>query len=285
MLGNDSNNGNTQIHASNETAEFVKPGRLVRSKKSGDIKPRPATRPVSTTDKQSMAYVTIGNIETETSYLEEDWSLFVLKEFLDNAFDWLNDYYPAAKSLEDKDFRRIGVQIWITQDCNDRFIHISIRNSNPKNFPAFENLSNMFDFYSWHSTKRNQHRMTTGSLGDALKRCLGMGYATWTSDYNPDESLEEKQWNQPAIIRCNGKESKVFIKVDNSSQRIWAEIEQEIKPSTPMDLGNDTEVEITLPLPRSENDNDYWVNRLKDYFKMYKIGKSSIIFTLEVTGR
>ena len=50
--------------------------------------------------------------------------------------------------------------------------------------------------------KRNQHRMTTGSLGDALKRCLGMGYASWTSDYNPDETFEEKQWDEPVIIRC-----------------------------------------------------------------------------------
>ena len=40
-----------------------------------------------------MAYVTVKNIESETSYLERDWSLFVLKELEDNAFDWLNDYF------------------------------------------------------------------------------------------------------------------------------------------------------------------------------------------------
>jgi hypothetical protein len=282
MSSNNCYNGNARIRELNETTELAKPRDQLRSKKSDGMGPRPPTRPISTTDKQSMAYVTTRNIETETSYLEKDWPLFVLKELLDNAFDWLNDYYPA-KSLEDKNFRRIGVKIEISENGNDRFVHISVRNSNPKNIPAFENLSKMFDFYSWHSTKRNQHRMTTGSLGDALKRCLGMGYAIWTYDYNPDETLEEKQWDQPAIIRRNGKETKIFIKVDNCLQRIWAEIEQEGKPDK--DMGNDTEVEITLPLPRSGEDNDYWIGRLKQYFDIYKIGKSRTIFTLEVTGR
>ena len=36
--------------------------------------------------------------------------------------------------------------------------------------------------------------MTGGQLGDFLKRGLGMGYASWTAGYNPDEddSFEEK---------------------------------------------------------------------------------------------
>jgi len=110
-----------------------------------------------------------------------------------------------------------------------------------------------------------------------------MGYAIWTYDYNPDETLEEKQWDRPAIIRRNGKETKIFIKVDNCLQRIWAEIEQKGKPDK--DMGNDTEVEITLPLPRSGEDYDYWIGRLKQYFNIYTIGKSRTIFTLEVKDR
>lgn len=112
-------------------------------------KPNPKmTKVVSTTESQSMAYFTIRNIESETSIREMDWSLFILKELQDNAFDWLNDNYPAI-SPEDKKNREIGVRIWITrgeehQGINDRFIHIAVRDSNVNNVPAFRNLPQDF---------------------------------------------------------------------------------------------------------------------------------------------
>ena len=91
-----------------------------------------------------------------------------------------------------------------------RFVHVAVRNSNVDNIPVFEDLDRIFDFNVWHSTKRNQHRMTCGSLGDALKRSLGMGYASWTKDYNASETFEDKQWEQPVIVRCNGKEFRAY---------------------------------------------------------------------------
>jgi len=234
-------------------------------------------KPVSTTDKQSMAYVIVRNIESETSYLEKDWSLFILKELLDNACDWLNDYYPA----KDKEIRRIAVRIWITKAEDSKFVHIAVRNTNVDNIPVFGDLSKSFDFYAWHSTKRTQHRMTSGSLGDALKRCLGMGYASWTGDYNPDEAFEEKEWLKPAIFRRNGTESRVFINVDNAIQYIWAEIQPPAKPTR--DIGNDTEVEVTLPLPKSMDDDEYWwIERLREYYNLYKIAKSRTNFSLTI---
>jgi hypothetical protein len=241
--------------------------------------------PVSTTDKQSMAYVTVKNIESETSYLERDWPLFVLKELEDNAYDWLNDYYPA-KNPKEKENRKMAVRIWITTDeavNGNRFVHLAVRNSNVDNIPTFEDLKKTFDVNSWHSTKRNQHRMTCGSLGDALKRCLGMGYASWTSKNDPDETFEEKQWNEPVIVRCNGREYKAFIRVDNSKQKIWTELQQEEKLSR--DIGNDTEVEVTLPLPTTKipdtfcTPEEHWVTKLARYYDMYKIGKSRTDFS------
>ena len=178
-----------------------------------------------------------------------------------------------------KIIREISIRIWITREegVNNRFVHIAVRHSNVSNIPAFEDLSQIFDFYAWHSTKRNQHRMTTGGLGDALKRCLGMGYASWTSDYNPDETFEEKQWNKPVIIRCNGKEHRVFIRLDTSRQEIWTDIEKE-KPAK--DVGNDTEVEVTLPIRKSMGDDVECISRLCRYYNIYKIGKSRTLFSL-----
>ena len=73
-------------------------------------------KPVSTTEKQSMAYVTVKNIENETSHLEADWTLFVLKELIDNAWDWINDEYPAVA----KAVRKIGVRIWLTHEGEEK---------------------------------------------------------------------------------------------------------------------------------------------------------------------
>ena len=217
-----------------------------------------------------MAYVTVKNIENETSHLERDWTLFILKELTDNAWDWLNDYYPAI-NRETKSVRKIGVRIWITNEVeNTRFVHVAVRNSNIRNIPAFKDLDKTFDFNVWHSTKRNQHRMTCGSLGDALKRSLGMGYASWTNDYNAYESFEDKQWERPVIVRCNGKEFRVYIIVDTAKQERWTEVREEKEPSR--DIATDTEVEITLPIVKSLDDT---LGRLLDYYKKAKIGKST----------
>ena len=87
--------------------------------------------------------------------------------------------------------------------------------------PVFENIEQIFDYNMWFSTKRNQHRISCGSLGDFLKRVLGMGYASLTSGNSSGGTLyfEEKQWEEPIVLRFNGKEVKVFLKVDSDT---WA---------------------------------------------------------------
>jgi hypothetical protein len=145
-------------------------------------------KPVATINKQSMGYFIVKHIESATSYLKREWAIFALKELLDNAYDWLNDHYPAIKP-KDKDKRGIVTRIWVTENGNasgtvNKFIHIAVRNSNVDNFPAFRNLKETLDYDIWYSTKRGQHRMTTGGLGDALKRILGMGYAAWSEAEN-----------------------------------------------------------------------------------------------------
>ena len=97
---------------------------------------------------------------------------------MDNAFDSLNDYYPN----ESKELRNIAVCIKIESGTQTRdILRMSVRNSNVRDVPVFENIEEIFDYNMWGSTKRNQHRMSRGSLGDFLKRVLGMGYASLTA--------------------------------------------------------------------------------------------------------
>jgi hypothetical protein len=238
--------------------------------------------PVSTSTKQSTAYLTVKGIESETSYQEPDWPVFAMKELMDNGYDFLNDYYPN----ETKEARKIVVRVKIDPPPN-AFLRMAVRNSNVNNIAVFENLEQVFDYDRWYSSKRNQHRMTCGSLGDFLKRILGMGYASWTSNSssndNPsaeEDSFIDKQWEQPVILRFNGQESKVFIIVDIDNHTIFSDI----KRPTESDAPDFTEVEITLPLSTQWNKQHeaLLLDRLEKYYKIYKLAKSKTDFSFVV---
>jgi hypothetical protein len=197
-----------------------------------------------------------------------------MKELMDNGYDFLNDYYPN----ETKEARKIVVRVKIDPPPN-AFLRMAVRNSNVNNIAVFENLEQVFDYDRWYSSKRNQHRMTCGSLGDFLKRILGMGYASWTSNSssndNPsaeEDSFIDKQWEQPVILRFNGQESKVFIIVDIDNHTIFSDI----KRPTESDAPDFTEVEITLPLSTQWNKQHeaLLLDRLEKYYKIYKLAKS-----------
>jgi hypothetical protein len=244
--------------------------------------------PVSTSTKQSMSYVTVKGIESEISYLESDWAKFAVKELMDNAYDFLNDFYGKSP----KEARKIAVRIWCTpkhEGSGMVIIHIAVRNSNIDNIKIFENLESMFDYNIWYSSKRHQHRMICGYLGDFLKRSLGMGYASWTYNHKPEDSFEDKQWDEPLILRFNGHECRAMIRVDRDNQHITAQLDKQ-QPHKLID-GNETEVEIALPIPAS-----WWIctstsnnktanklfNKLERYYKIYKAAKSRTHFSLDI---
>jgi hypothetical protein len=231
--------------------------------------------PVSTSVRQLTAYITVRGIQSETSYQESDWPLFALKESMDNAYDFLNDYY----SNESKEARKIAVSIKIESETG--ILRIAVRNSNINNVKVFENLAETFDYDKWYSSKRNQHRMTCGSLGDFLKRVLGMGYASWTSGDNPD-SFIDKQWLEPLILRFNGQEVKVFIVVEDGL-KVYADIKEPVPYEAALDF-TATEVEIALPLKHYlPNPLQYELlfNRLENYYKKYKLSKLRTDFSFE----
>lgn len=227
---------------------------------------------MATLTKQLMAYITVKGIESETSYLERDWPLFVLKELADNAFDFLNDYYPNS-------LRRIAIRAWMDSipNVDSRvMLRMTVRNSNVDNIAIFENLDDVFDFNQWCSTKRYQYRETCGSIGDGLKRILGMGYASWTSNDNLELSYEYNQWHEPLILRFNKMEYKAFILVDDDK------IEANVKGPTRFDAPDFTEFQIALPVTTKllgEPPTTFWLKKLEKYYKIYKLVKRQIEFS------
>jgi hypothetical protein len=186
---------------------------------------------VATSTKQMAGYFTISGIENELSIPENMWPCFALKELSDNAYDWLNDYYPNSSRGDYNNSRTrrryIAILIQIDRIRSDtdltRVFRITVQNSNVDKIEVFgggpEGLQQIFDYTQWLSTKRYQHRMTAGSLGDYLKRHGGMGYASWNNisrSSNGEISYDDNnfQWEEPIIFRFNGSEYKVSLYYD-----------------------------------------------------------------------
>jgi hypothetical protein len=256
--------------------------------------------PVATSTKQMAGYFTVPGIENELSIPQNMWPCFALKELSDNAYDWLNDHYPCNSSRVDSNNRTrrryIAIRIQIDKIPNDanltRVFRIAVRNSNVDQIQVFgggrEGLEQIFDYTQWLSTKRYQHRMTAGFLGDYLKRHGGMGYASWNNivqssevSYDNDNKI---QWQEPIIFRFNGSEYKVFVYYD----RYRGLPESAIKYAGKSDAIDYTEVECALPVSRinfngSDSDAVPLFGKLHQYYTRYKIPKADIKFSLDMT--
>jgi len=230
-------------------------------------KPRhPLHKPVFTSNKLSMVGFTVAGIESELNCTEYQWPIFVAKELMDNPYDWFNEYYPNSP----KEDRKIGLCVWPIDGFG---IRIAVRNSNVDNIPVFEDLKSTFDFAISYSSKRNQNKGGTGDQGDALKRLLKMGYASWASEYNFTDSFVDKQWEQPIILTFNGKQYTAVLHVDQHTQDARVIINQ--NHDAKIDIGNYNEISAALPVPH----HDLTCHRIKLYYNSYKIPKRQIEFS------
>jgi hypothetical protein len=267
--------------------------------------------PVATSTKQIAGYFTVSGIENDLSIPENMWPCFALKELTDNACDWLNDYYPISNVINRRPSkctssinrnssttrkRYIAIRMQIDKIANDpdltRIFRIAVRNSNVDQIEVFsggrERLEQIFDYTQWLSTKRYQHRMTAGFLGDYLKRHGGMGYASWNNIVRSiygEVSYDDNniQWEEPIIFRFNGTEYKVFVYYD----RYTGIPESVIKYAGNSDAKDYTEVECALPVSKincNGNNSDAvpLFDRLHQYYARYKIPKSDIKFSLDM---
>ena len=247
---------------------------------------------ISTSTKQSMSYLTIREIESELSRPVVEWPKEIMIQLIGNAWDSLQDNYPNGTNETRKIEVRIKIGSILDGNVKRVVIRIVVRNSNVDNLPVFEDIEQIFDYTKFHSTKRNQHRMVTGALGDFLKRSLGMGYACWTEDYDKERKdsavAADKQWPEPVIIRHNGEEDWVFLHVEWDKQEYRPNIIHSIEYGAP----KFTEVQVTLPLDfilrklggDTNRGISHILNDMKNYFYRNKIGKSNTEFTFEIEG-
>jgi hypothetical protein len=106
-----------------------------------------------------------------------------------------------------------------------------------------------------------------------------MGYALWTADFNPEDSLEDRQWNKPVIFRFNGQERKVYIKVE-PGQKVIPYFSDPVE----YDTSGFTEVEVAMPISIEWNfKHNELIHRLKNYCRKTRFSKikTDISFTVE----
>lgn len=224
-----------------------------KSNKNGEKDTPPLSHEVFSSTKQSMGYFTVSGIEQRIGYKQQDFPIFCIKELLDNAVDFLNNNYRNPE-----DARIITVNLKLEEDA---ILRIVVRNSNDRNIIPFPDLRAVVDYDYFYSSKRNIQKISCGAQGDALKEILAMGYALVTNTDTAD-SFKDKQWNKPLIFRFNGKEYKVYIRVNKAEQ------DRSIRliHGPPVAANNYVEVEAALPIVGNESGYRI-ILHLKEYCK------------------
>jgi hypothetical protein len=78
-------------------------------KKPPHPSPSPAPKPIRTKTTVAMDYFSVRGIESQTSYLQYQWPLFITKELMDNSYDWFNECYRNNPKSD----RKITLRVWL----------------------------------------------------------------------------------------------------------------------------------------------------------------------------
>lgn len=237
--------------------------------KSKDVPLSPQVPEISTYRKHSMDYFTMDGVILRTGFSNLiDWFLLCIRELLDNAIDFLTRNYQGADNTV------ITVEIF----KDEKLFHLKIRNSNDSDFPVFRNKAAIFDYGGRYGSKQDLHIISRGMLGDAKKQILAFGYIL-IHLHDDGSAFEEKQWEQPLIIRHNRKEYKIYLKVDKARQ---IEIVRGLDEPTGEVSHTDTEIELTLPIP-GEVRNDLDRACIENFCKKYPLFTTDITFKFQIT--
>ena len=235
----------------------------------------------SSQKSQFADYTTWKGIETKTGIEPEDVVSFLAKELLDNALDYL-------ESTQQQQQPEIHVKV---QKYEEKYIRIAVCNStttdrisndDDKSKTVFskETLQNIFDFDRYHSSKRNQFKITKGALGDALKEVLCIPHVIARDG-------EIADWNYPLyIISQQQRLYQIELIIDRINQTVRCKIDESdfnktasvvyIQPHYHSN-NNDTQVILTVPII---NGDDYRV-QLYNFVCDYAMFATHIKLTFE----
>jgi hypothetical protein len=218
---------------------------LVRAEKD-----KRAVEVIFSSQKSKFAdYTTWKGIQNRTGIEKEHAVAFLVKEILDNALDYLETMHNNAPSIAEPEIHVIVEKI------DGKYVRIIVSNSNyqeVQNQAAFSGhmLKSVFDFDRYHSSKRNQFKITKGALGDALKEVLCIPYVL-------AHDVGIADWNHPLyIISPQNKLYEIELITDKINQIISSKIKECNLATTKIEhyRPGTTQVILTLPIINADED-------------------------------
>jgi len=197
--------------------------------------------PVFSSQKGIMDYATIQGIRSRTGIDEKQMGLFVIKELIDNALDF----------LEKNNIVRKEVAVFVTKEPN--YIRIRVLNSTQPSSSlgstsaslSEDIIRSIFNYDKFYSTKRNLYKISRGALGDALKEVACIPYAI-------ADRYDVQGWQEPLIItNGSGKRFYVRIQIDKLEQTIHSEVKEALDYDTEEEKQNKTSPKLRREIYRS----------------------------------
>ena len=216
----------------------------------------------------------LNGIRDRTGFEKEELYVFVLKELLDNALDYVEKNYIEGCEVPE-------LKVFIIRKSHDKdYLTLKVQNSylnqasiSTTSVFTIETLRSIFNFDSFFSSKRNQYRISRGALGDALKEVICIPYAIAKEYYNIE-------WDRPVVITTGNQNYSISLKIDRINQKIDAKIIQQQSDSETSDKTY-TEFEIHLPLI-DRNNSKVVSDKLGSLVFNYAIFNTHIAFHLEI---
>jgi hypothetical protein len=149
-------------------------------------------------------------------------------------------------------------------------------NSSGKATFSKQTLKSIFDFNRYHSSKRNQFKITKGALGDALKEVLCIPHVL-------AHDSEINNWDYPLKIYTAQKIFQVHLAIDRIDQLVHSKIHDEAdSDDAEVTYYDDTKIEVTLPVVIDGDQNKVnLITRLSNYLCNYAIFATHIGFSFE----
>jgi hypothetical protein len=232
----------------------------------GGNDPRPSMRALSPlsppliSEEMVMDYFTLRGIENKLGVKKEDIPKYILQELLDNASDYIETNPDNIPELN----------VHIT--TNDKAIHLKVSNQNAKKqIFTDQKIEDMFNYYNYSSTKRNQFKIGRGALGHGLKTVLSASHTFAKEHYG------HSNW-KPLIIRNGNTLWTISLSVD----RITGYQPPVIKSEIVNDIEK-TEIQIDIPIDSETIDKSVFL--LKQSLRKYLLLNPHITVNITINDK
>jgi hypothetical protein len=197
--------------------------------------------------------------------------------------DYLESQHNIAPTA---DIPPLEIHVTIKKiEPQEKLIRIVVSNSNfdtstsssSKATFSKQMLMSTFDFDRYHSSKRNQFKITKGALGDALKEVLCIPHVLAHDN-------EINNWDYPLKIYAAQKIFQVHLVIDRINQLVHSRIDHEAdNDDAEVTYYDNTKIEVTLPvvIVDSGQNKDDLITRLSNYLCNYTIFATHIGFSFE----